>query len=143
MPGLQQGRKDPTSGNQRYASQRADELYITRTGRSRSYRHPKADTTLETLNADRVKLLPDPAGGSIESLVVTFAGVTSNNELSSQYSVRGGSYDENIVHANGLEVFRPLLDPFRTTGRVEFYQPGHDGSRQFLRRRIEARYGTR
>ena len=40
---LQQGRKDPTSGNQRYASQRADELYITRTGRSRSYRHPKAD----------------------------------------------------------------------------------------------------
>ena len=61
------------------------------------------------LNADRVKLLPDPAGGSIESLVVTFAGVTSNNELSSQYSVRGGSYDENIVYVNGLEVFRPLL----------------------------------
>ena len=38
----------------------------------------KQTTTLETLNADRVKLLPDPAGGSIESLVVTFAGVTSN-----------------------------------------------------------------
>ena len=69
----------------------------------------KQTTTLETLNADRVKLLPDPAGGSIESLVVTFAGVTSNNELSSQYSVRGGSYDENIVYVNGLEVFRPLL----------------------------------
>ena len=50
----------------------------------------KQTTTLETLNADRVKLLPDPAGGSIESLVVTFAGVSSNNELSSQYSVRGG-----------------------------------------------------
>ncbi|MEG1543685.1 MAG: carboxypeptidase-like regulatory domain-containing protein, partial [Tannerellaceae bacterium] len=69
----------------------------------------KQNTTLETLDASRVKLLPDPAGGSIESLVVTFAGVSSNNELSSQYSVRGGSYDENIVYVNGIEVFRPLL----------------------------------
>ena len=69
----------------------------------------KQTSMLESLNADRVKLLPDPAGGSIESLVVTFAGVSSSNELSSQYSVRGGSYDENIVYVNGLEVFRPLL----------------------------------
>ena len=64
---------------------------------------------MESLNADKIKLLPDPSGGSIESLVVTFAGVSSNNELSSQYSVRGGSYDENIVYVNGIEVFRPLL----------------------------------
>ena len=69
----------------------------------------KQTTTMETMQADKVKLLPDPSGGSIESLVVTFAGVSSNNELSSQYSVRGGSYDENIVYVNGIEVFRPLL----------------------------------
>ena len=69
----------------------------------------KQTTTMESLNADKIKLLPDPSGGSIESLVVTFAGVSSNNELSSQYSVRGGSYDENIVYVNGIEVFRPLL----------------------------------
>ena len=53
----------------------------------------KQTNTMESLQADKVKLLPDPAGGSIESLVVTFAGVSSNNELSSQYSVRGGSFD--------------------------------------------------
>ena len=70
----------------------------------------KQTTTMETMKADKIKLLPDPAGGSIESLVVTFAGVSSNNELSSQYSVRGGSYDENIVYVNGIEVFRPLLN---------------------------------
>lgn len=69
----------------------------------------KQTSTMETMQADKVKLLPDPSGGSIESLVVTFAGVSSNNELSSQYSVRGGSYDENIIYVNGIEVFRPLL----------------------------------
>ncbi|MCK9312339.1 MAG: carboxypeptidase-like regulatory domain-containing protein, partial [Bacteroidales bacterium] len=50
--------------------------------------------TLETLDASKVRLLPDASGGSIEALLVTFAGVSSNNELSSQYSVRGGNYDE-------------------------------------------------
>ena len=69
----------------------------------------KQTNTMERLDAEHVKLLPDPSGGSIESLVVTFAGVSSNNELSSQYSVRGGSFDENIVYVNGVEIFRPLL----------------------------------
>ena len=55
------------------------------------------------------RLMPDAAGGGIESLLVTFAGVRQNNELSSQYNVRGGSFDENSVYVNGLEVHRPLL----------------------------------
>ena len=99
----------------------------------------KQTTTLETLNADRVKLLPDPAGGSIESLVVTFAGVTSNNELSSQYSVRGGSYDENIVYVNGLEVFRPLLIRSGQQEGLSFINPDMtDAAGGF-----EARYGDK
>ena len=44
----------------------------------------KQTTTMESLNADKIKLLPDPARGSIESLVVAFAGVSSNNELGAQ-----------------------------------------------------------
>lgn len=64
---------------------------------------------LETLDASKIRLLPDASGGSIEALLVTFAGVSSNNELSSQYSVRGGNYDENLVYVNGIEVYRPLL----------------------------------
>lgn len=49
------------------------------------------------------------AEGSIEGVVKTFAGVSSRNEMSSQYNVRGGNFDENLVYINGFEVFRPFL----------------------------------
>lgn len=103
----------------------------------------KQTTTLETLDASRVKLLPDPAGGSIESLVVTFAGVSSNNELSSQYSVRGGSYDENIVYVNGLEVFRPLLIRSGQQEGLSFINPDLTESVNFAAGGFEARYGDK
>lgn len=61
------------------------------------------------IDASNTRLMPDASGGSIESLLITFAGVSQNNELSSQYNVRGGSFDENAVYVNGVEVFRPLL----------------------------------
>ena len=99
--------------------------------------------TVETLNADKVKLLPDPAGGSIESLVVTFAGVSSNNELSSQYSVRGGSYDENIVYVNGLEVFRPLLIRSGQQEGLSFINPDMTEAINFSAGGFEARYGDK
>ncbi len=49
------------------------------------------------------------ANAGIESVLKTFAGVNSNNELSTQYSVRGGNYDENLVYVNEIEVYRPFL----------------------------------
>jgi len=49
------------------------------------------------------------ANAGIESVLKTFAGVNSNSELSSQYSVRGGNYDENLVYVNEIEVYRPFL----------------------------------
>ena len=49
-----------------------------------------------------------PSSG-VESLLKTLPDVSSNNELSSQYSVRGGSFDENLVYINGVEVYRPQL----------------------------------
>jgi hypothetical protein len=100
-------------------------------------------TTLETLDANRMKILPDPSGGSIESLVVTQAGVASNNELSSQYSVRGGSYDENIVYVNGLEVFRPLLIRSGEQEGLSFINPSMTESVQFSAGGFEARYGDK
>ena len=100
-------------------------------------------STLESLNAEQVRLLPDPAGGSIESLVVTFAGVSSNNELSSQYSVRGGSYDENIVYVNGMEVFRPLLIRSGQQEGLSFINPDLTESVNFSAGGFEARYGDR
>lgn len=100
-------------------------------------------STLQTMNADRVKLLPDPVGGSIESLVVTFAGVSSSNELSSQYSVRGGSYDENIVYVNGLEVFRPLLIRSGQQEGLSFINPDLTEAVNFAAGGFEARYGDK
>lgn len=68
----------------------------------------KQTSTLEYIDADDLRLMPDATGGSIESLLSTMPGVHSNNELSTQYSVRGGNYDENLVYINGIEVYRPL-----------------------------------
>lgn len=103
----------------------------------------KQTSTLETVDAEKIRLLPDPAGGSIESLVVTFAGVTSSNELSSQYSVRGGSYDENIVYVNGLEVFRPLLIRSGQQEGLSFTNPDMTEAVNFSAGGFEARYGDK
>lgn len=103
----------------------------------------KQTTTMETLDANRIRLLPDPAGGSIESLVVTYAGVSSSNELSSQYSVRGGSYDENIVYVNGIEVFRPLLIRSGQQEGLSFINPELTESVNFSAGGFEARYGDK
>lgn len=100
-------------------------------------------TTMETIDADRLKILPDPSGGSIESLIVTYAGVSSSNELSSQYSVRGGSYDENIVYVNGMEVFRPLLIRSGEQEGLSFINPNMTEEVQFSAGGFEARYGDR
>ena len=66
-------------------------------------------TTTQTLNKNELKRLPSTTGNAVEELVATQAGVSTHNELSSQYNVRGGSFDENCVYINGVEVYRPLL----------------------------------
>lgn len=68
----------------------------------------KQQGTMQKINAKDMRLMPNTSGG-IEGMLATFAGVNSNNELSSQYSVRGGNFDENIVYINGIEIYRPLL----------------------------------
>ncbi|MDD2960789.1 MAG: TonB-dependent receptor [Muribaculaceae bacterium] len=69
----------------------------------------KQTTQMQALDAKSYKLSPDVSGGGIESMLSTMAGVSSKNEMSSQYMVRGGSYDENSVYINGIEVYRPQL----------------------------------
>jgi len=98
---------------------------------------------MESLDAGRVKVAPDPSGGSIESIVVTYAGVSSTNELSSQYSVRGGSYDENIIYVNGLEVFRPLLIRSGQQEGLSFINPEMTERVQFSAGGFEARFGDK
>ena len=63
----------------------------------------------QELNTKDLKRMASTTGNAVEELVATQAGVSTHNELSSQYNVRGGSFDENCVYINGVEVYRPLL----------------------------------
>lgn len=53
--------------------------------------------------------MPSTTGNGVEEIIATQMGVSTHNELSSQYNVRGGSFDENCVYLNGVEIFRPML----------------------------------
>lgn len=66
-------------------------------------------STTQQLNTSELRRMPSTTGNAVEELVATQAGVSTHNELSSQYNVRGGSFDENCVYINGVEVYRPLL----------------------------------
>lgn len=61
-----------------------------------------------TLKPETIRKIPG-ANAGVENLLLTLPGVSNNNELSTQYSVRGGNYDENLVYVNDIEVYRPFL----------------------------------
>ena len=63
----------------------------------------------EQLDTKDLRANPSSSGNAVEELIQQQAGVSTHNELSSQYNVRGGSFDENSVYINGVEVYRPLL----------------------------------
>ena len=65
-------------------------------------------TTFTEIDIKRIENSVGP-NESVESYIKTLPDVNSNNELSSQYSVRGGSFDENLVYINGIEIYRPQL----------------------------------
>jgi len=64
---------------------------------------------MEQLDIKDIKAVPSTSGNAVEELIQQQAGVSTHNELSSQYNVRGGSFDENSVYINNVEVYRPLL----------------------------------
>ena len=63
----------------------------------------------QELKTDQLKSMPSTTGNAVEELIQTQAGVSTHSELSSQYNVRGGAFDENSVYINNVEVFRPFL----------------------------------
>jgi hypothetical protein len=99
-------------------------------------------STLDMLDATKYRLMPNAAGG-IESLLITFAGVSSNNELSSQYNVRGGNFDENIVYVNGIEVYRPLLVRAGQQEGLSFINPDMVKNVAFSSGGFDAKYGDK
>lgn len=98
---------------------------------------------MESMDAGNIRLLPDAGGGSIEALLVTFAGVSSTNEMSTQYSVRGGNYDENLVYVNGTEIYRPLLIRAGQQEGLSFINPEMVKEVHFSSGGFSAQYGDK
>ncbi len=79
----------------------------------------------------------------VEGLVKTLNGVVSNNEFSSQYSVRGGNFDENLVYVNGIEIYRPFLVRAGQQEGLSFVNPDMVGNIYFSAGGFEAQYGDK
>jgi len=101
----------------------------------------KQTSPTETLSTGDLRHIPGSPG--IEGLLTTQAGVNNSNELSSQYSVRGGSYDENIVYVNDIEIYRPLLVRSGQQEGLSFINPDLVQSVAFSTGGFEARYGDK
>ncbi|GHV08312.1 TonB-dependent receptor [Bacteroidia bacterium] len=99
---------------------------------------------MQRINTEQGRLAVDATGGSIESFIVTAGtGVSSTNELSTQYSVRGGNYNENIVYVNGIEVYRPLLIRSGQQEGMSFINPDLTDRVEFSSGGFDARYGDK
>lgn len=100
------------------------------------------NTNLTRIDPRTAKAIPSAAGG-IEALLKTMPGVVSNNELSSQYSVRGGNYDENLVYVNDIEIYRPYLVRSSQQEGLSFLNSDLVSSVLFSAGGFEARYGDK
>lgn len=89
-----------------------------------------------------VSILPGNSGG-VEAILKTLPGVSSANELSSQYSVRGGNFDENLVYVNGIEVYRPFLIRSGQQEGLSFVNTDMVGSILFSAGGFAAKYGDK
>jgi hypothetical protein len=92
------------------------------------------------IDPEKARLNPSPLG-NIESLIKVFIG--SNNELTSQYNVRGGSYDENLIYVNDFEVFRPYLVRSGQQEGLSFINPDMTSGVKFYNGGFQARYGDK
>lgn len=89
-----------------------------------------------------VSVLPGNSGG-IEAILKTLPGVSSANELSSQYSVRGGNFDENLVYVNGIEIYRPFLVRSGQQEGLSFVNTDMVNSILFSAGGFDAKYGDK
>jgi hypothetical protein len=100
----------------------------------------RREAGLVVINPKNAINIPSPTGG-IESLIKVFVG--SNNELTSQYSVRGGSYDENLIYVNDFEVFRPYLVRSGQQEGLSFINPELARNVSFYNGGFQAKYGDK
>lgn len=97
---------------------------------------------LTTIKKSTVKKIPG-ANPGVENLLMTFAGVNNNNELSTQYNVRGGNFDENLVYVNGIEIYRPFLVRSGQQEGLSFVNTDMIQNINFSAGGFQAKYGDR
>ena len=101
---------------------------------------PRTEAGRINIDPEKALLNPSPSG-NIESLIKIFTG--SNNELTSQYNVRGGSYDENLIYVNDFEVFRPYLVRSGQQEGLSFINPEMTANVKFYNGGFQAKYGDK
>jgi hypothetical protein len=102
----------------------------------------KSDVEVIRIDPKVFSQLPS-ASGNLEDLIKTQIGVSSNNELSSGYSVRGGNFDENLVYVNDIEVYRPFLARSGQQEGLSFANPEMVSNINFSAGGFEAKYGDK
>ena len=95
-----------------------------------------------TINVSDFISLPN-VSGNFESILKTLPGVSTNNELSSQYSVRGGNFDENLIYVNDVEINRPVLIRNAQQEGLSYINPDLVTKARFSAGGFEARYGDK
>ncbi|MCW3092517.1 MAG: TonB-dependent receptor [Ferruginibacter sp.] len=100
----------------------------------------RKETGLTKINPKNALVLPATVGG-IEGLIKTLVG--SNNELTAQYSVRGGNYDENLIYVNDFEIFRPYLVKSGQQEGLSFINPEMAKNVSFYNGGFQAKYGDK
>ncbi len=100
-------------------------------------------TGTERLDIKDIKGVPTATGNAVEELIQQQAGVSTHNEMSSQYNVRGGSFDENSVYINNVEIYRPLLIRSGQQEGLSVINPDMVESIAFSSGGFEAKYGDK
>lgn len=99
-------------------------------------------TPMRKIETKYIKALPS-ASGNFEAILASQPGVVTNNELTSQYSVRGGNFDENLVYVNDIEIYRPFLIRSGQQEGLSFINSNLVQDVQFSAGGFEAKYGDK
>lgn len=105
--------------------------------------HRREKGNINRIDAKYLNRMTDTGTGGVEALIKTLPGVSTNNELSSQYSVRGGNFDENLVYVNDIEVYRPLLIRAGQQEGMSFINSDMVSSIEFSAGGFDAKYGDK
>ena len=97
----------------------------------------------QELSKEHLKSMPSTTGNAVEEMIQSQAGVSTHSELSSQYNVRGGSFDENSVYINNVEIFRPFLVRSGQQEGISVINPDVVEKIGFSTGGYEARYGDK